>query len=99
MITGLLSLALIENASHQENPGPLGSSNRLIPTRIISWPMDSTAAHSPLPIAKKIHTSERDENAFVARIRQTSKLFFEMLGSAESGRKTTPLEKAQKVGR
>jgi hypothetical protein len=52
-----------------------------------------------LSIAQKIPTSEHDENVLVARIRTDQQTVFEMLGSAESGLKTTPLEKAQKVGR
>jgi len=51
-----------------------------------------------LSIAQGIPTSEHDENALVARIRTDQQAVFEMLGCEESGRKTTPLEKAQKVG-
>jgi hypothetical protein len=51
-----------------------------------------------LSVAQGIPTSEHDENALVARIRTDQQAVFEMLRSEESGRKTTPLEKAQKVG-
>jgi hypothetical protein len=52
-----------------------------------------------LSIAQQIPTSEHNENALVARIRTDQQAVFEMLGSAESGLKATPLEKAQRVGR
>ena len=52
-----------------------------------------------LSVAQGIPTSEHDENALVARIRTDQQAVFEMLRSEENGRKTTPLEKAQKVGR
>jgi hypothetical protein len=51
-----------------------------------------------LSVAQGIPTSEHDENALVARIRTDQQAVFEMLRSEENGRKTTPLEKAQKVG-
>jgi hypothetical protein len=52
-----------------------------------------------LSVAQAIPTSKHDENALVARIRTDQQAVFEMLRSAESGLKKTPLEKAQKVGR
>jgi hypothetical protein len=52
-----------------------------------------------LSIAQTIPTSDHNENALVARIRTDQQAVFEILGSAESGLKATPLEKAQKVGR
>ncbi len=52
-----------------------------------------------LSVAQEIHTSEKDGNALVTRIRKDQQAVFEMLRSSENGPEKATLEKAKEVGR